>query len=381
MLRKENYDRLLILGLAVTLLIVAGIGIYSFLESARVAQAADVLAEERLNHGRAIFNAQCSTCHGANGEGGVGTALNNKKLLQSTHNDRFFSIIRAGVPSTQMPAWSVDFGGPLTDEDIRSAVAYIRSWEATAPVIEPAVFVPTAADGALIFETACATCHGSNGVGTEMAPAVNDATLLAAHDNAWFQGMLTFGAPSKGMPSFGALLSDEQSQNLLALAEAWRAGENVEPAFNINSLIDAAVFSVQTGDNDSAALQMERALNAMPAGPGKDKMLEAQTALSAGDSDTALEALTVLQEQWPLGDPVNGAAVYATSCAVCHGAEGQGGVGKQLKPSEFVQSNTNADLVAFIQKGRPGTAMAGFDTRLTEQQIADIVAHLRTWQP
>ena len=381
MLRKENYDRLLIFGLAITLLMVFGIAAYSWLESERVVQAADTLEEERLEHGEEIFAEQCATCHGANGEGGVGTTLNSKTLLQNTHDDRFMAVIRAGVPSTTMPAWSVDFGGPLTDEDIRSVVTYMRSWESTAPVIEPAVFEPSAEEGALIFETTCATCHGSNGMGSAFAPAVNDPGLLDANDNEWFQDMLLYGRPALGMPSFGVTLSDEQSQHLLALFDAWRAGETVEAPFNVNALINAAIFSIDEGDNDSAALQIERALKVMPAGPGKDKLLEAQTALTKGDTSTTLDALVVLQEEWPLGDPANGATLYTANCAVCHGTEGEGGVGTQLQPNEFVQTNTNAEMVAFIQEGRPGTAMAGFSTRLAEQEIADIVAHLRTWQP
>ena len=31
--------------------------------------------------------------------------------------------------------------------------------------------------------------------------------------------------------------------------------------------------------------------------------------------------------------------------------------------------------------GRPGTAMAGWKDRLTEAEIADIIAFLRTWNP
>jgi len=107
MLRKENYNGILIFGLALTLLIFLGFAAYLFLEDARVAEAAEMLADERLHHGREIFNEQCA-------------ALNNKKLLQSTHDDIYFSVIRSGVPSTEMPAWSVDYGGALTDEDIRS---------------------------------------------------------------------------------------------------------------------------------------------------------------------------------------------------------------------------------------------------------------------
>jgi mono/diheme cytochrome c family protein len=381
MLKKENYDRLLIFGLAITLLMVFGIAAYSLLESERVVQAAEALHEERLEHGQEIWDEQCATCHGANGEGGVGTALNNKTLLQTTHDDRFFAITRAGVPSTEMPAWSVDYGGPLTDEDIRSVVAHIRAWEPNAPVIEPEVFAPSAEEGALIFESTCATCHGTNGMGSAFAPAVNDQTYLSAADNEFLQDMLLYGRPALGMPSFGVTLSDEQSQHVLALFDAWRAGEKVEAPFNVNALINAAVFALEDGDNESAALQIERAQKVMPAGPGKEKLTEAQTALESGDTDTALGALTVLQVEWPLGDPVNGATLYAANCAACHGAEGEGGVGNILQPNEFVQANTNAELVEFLQVGRAGTAMAGFGTRLNEQEIADIVAHLRTWQP
>ena len=381
MLKKENYDRLLIFGLAITLLIVFGIAAYSLLETERVVLAAEELHEERLEHGKDIWEEQCATCHGANGEGGVGTALNNKTLLQTTHDDRFFAIVRAGVPSTTMPAWSVDYGGPLTDEDIRSVVTHIRAWEPNAPVIEPEVFAPTAEEGALIFETACATCHGSNGMGTAFAPAVNDPGLLASINSKYLYDLLQFGRPAQGMPSFGVALSDEQSQHLLALFDAWKAGEKVEAPFNVNQLINAAVFSLDNGDSASAVLQIERAQKVMPAGPGKEKLTEAQTALEAGDTDSALEALTVLQVEWPLGDPTNGATLYAANCAACHGAEGEGGVGTMLQPNEFVQANTNAELVTFLQVGRAGTAMAGFGTRLSEQEIADIVAHLRTWQP
>ncbi len=384
MLRKENYNGIVIFGLALTLLILLGFAAYLMLEDARVEEAAEHLADEREDHGREIFNEQCASCHGSNGEGGIGTALNNKTLLQTTHDDIFFSVIRSGVPSTDMPAWSVDYGGALTDEDIRSAVAYIRSWEATAPVIEPAVFVPSAEEGALIFDTNCATCHGENGVGTGFAPTVNDPAKLGMVDEAWLSDMLKFGRPAQGMPSYGTILSEQQSDHLLTLFSAWGAGEDVIPAYNVTGLINAAIFSLEDGDNESAMLQIERALSVMAEGPGKEMMKDAQAQLEAGDTAGALETLTTLRDQWPIGDPVNGAALYADNCAVCHGADGEGGGGGTfpvMKPNEFVQMNTTADLVTFIQEGREGTAMTGFEDRLTEQEIADIVAHLRTWQP
>ena len=80
----------------------------------------------------------------------------------------------------------------------------------------------------------------------------------------------------------------------------------------------------------------------------------------------------------------DGAALFHKHCAVCHGDNGQGGgdgVFPALNPNHYVQENTNAELVKFIQEGREGTAMAAFEGRLNEDEIADIVAHLRTWQP
>jgi len=73
---------------------------------------------------------------------------------------------------------------------------------------------------------------------------------------------------------------------------------------------------------------------------------------------------------------------YSVSCKPCHGAEGEGlGVFPALNPNEFVQGNLNADLVEFVLEGRVGTAMAGFNGRLTEDEIANVVSFLRLWQP
>ena len=38
-----------------------------------------------------------------------------------------------GVPGTQMAAFSQDHAGPLTSEQIKAVVTYIRSWESDAP--------------------------------------------------------------------------------------------------------------------------------------------------------------------------------------------------------------------------------------------------------
>lgn len=92
------------------------------------------------------------------------------------------------------------------------------------------------------------------------------------------------------------------------------------------------------------------------------------------------------------GDVANGKELYAGTCASCHGADAKGiqGLGKPLANSAFVKDTSEADLVAFVEKGRPaddpknttGVAMPpkGGNASLTETDVTDIVAYLKTLQ-
>jgi disulfide bond formation protein DsbB len=92
----------------------------------------------------------------------------------------------------------------------------------------------------------------------------------------------------------------------------------------------------------------------------------------------------------PRGDADAGEAAYATTCIACHGPEAKGveGLGKDLTTSEFVQDNTDDELVAFIKTGRPsgdplnttGVDMPpkGGNPALTDDDIYNIVAFLRS---
>ena len=377
---EPNYERYVIIGLVLTLLIVAGFSTYWLGESTRLTDAAEDFAKERVHRGRIFYNEQCVSCHGADGEGGVGTALNDKNLLKNTLDDIFYSVIRSGVPSTQMPAWSVDFGGPLTDEDIKDVVAFIRAWEPTAPEIEPITFEPDSSRGALLFETTCAVCHGEFGLGSDDGPAINDALRLASLDNDWYRSTIANGRPAKGMPTWGTVLAPNQIEDLIALVDDWREGIEVEAAFSVTDLIGSAIFSLEEQDPESAALHVTRALT-VAEGTGAEVLRNAAAQLIAEDDAGALATLTALQEQWPLGDPVAGGEIYNTYCLPCHGAQGEGGIGPAMQPSPFVQENINSALIEFLLEGRTGTAMAGFDNRLSEEQLANLVAYLRTWQP
>ena len=130
---RENYTPFMVAGLILTVASLIVFQIYIWLEPTRIqaVQAADQSAA--VADGRALFAASCANCHGTNGEGKIGRAINSRDLLATTSDQTFFGLISTGVPGTLMPAWGQPSGGPFTDQQISQLVAFIRAWEPTAP--------------------------------------------------------------------------------------------------------------------------------------------------------------------------------------------------------------------------------------------------------
>ncbi len=384
MLKNENYNKQLLIGLIITLVLVAGMSYFFFAENTRLVHATEEHDNEQLLYGRQLFVDNCTSCHGTRGEGIVGPALNDKILLEAASDGVLFATIQTGRPNTTMPAWGQAYGGALTDEDIEAVVAFIRAFEPNAPEVIADEFIPSAARGATTVASTCFTCHGENGMGVEdeegnIVLAINDAATLNKYDNDWYEQVIVNGLPASGMPIYGEVLTDDQIQDLLALIDAWRAGEEVAPEATVAQMLSSAHFSLSQGDGANALFYMNRA-EPIAFGPLLADFATINADIQAGNDTQALEALTVLRDNWPMGDAESGEALFQETCSGCHGSEGQGGVGKKLKPNEFVQTNTNADLFAFVLVGREGTAMRGYDGILTEAQLADVISFLRTWQ-
>lgn len=94
----------------------------------------------------------------------------------------------------------------------------------------------------------------------------------------------------------------------------------------------------------------------------------------------------------PAGDPAKGQELYSQVCVACHGPDGAGveGLGKPFTTSEFVRSHSDQELLEFVKTGRPisdpenttGVDMPpkGGNPALTDEQIMDIIAYIRTLQ-
>ncbi len=78
-------------------------------------------------------------------------------------------------------------------------------------------------------------------------------------------------------------------------------------------------------------------------------------------------------------DPGAGARLYQESCAVCHGVNGEGGIGPSQGAAAFQDLATDRFLHQAITSGRPGTAMARF-REFNAGEVSSLIAHLRTFR-
>lgn len=75
-------------------------------------------------------------------------------------------------------------------------------------------------------------------------------------------------------------------------------------------------------------------------------------------------------------DVENGGIIYQSSCAFCHGPEGDGVPGVNFGSGKFRRASTDDELVKIILGGIPGTAMP--PSNYSEGQAGTIVAYVRS---
>lgn len=135
--------------------------------------------------GEVLYRSRCGTCHGADGEGGIGPSLNNQEFL-SIASDRFlYDTIVIGRENTAMLSWSY-----LEKEEIAHIIAFLRSWQ-TGPFASqsPARIQGDVENGETLYTGLCSGCHGRNGEGAVGPALFNKDFLAAASDHFIFNSM------------------------------------------------------------------------------------------------------------------------------------------------------------------------------------------------
>lgn len=130
---EASTNRVMMIGSVLLIGMALVFPLYRWVEPSTREEARQIQLDSLAESGQTLWGFNCSSCHGLNGEGGVGPALNSQQFLQAATDEQTQQIIAVGVPGSQMSAYSQDFAGPLTSEQIRALAVYIRSWEEDAP--------------------------------------------------------------------------------------------------------------------------------------------------------------------------------------------------------------------------------------------------------
>lgn len=191
-----------------------------------------------------LFQQSCTGCHGADGAMGPAPALNDPLFLAIVPEEVLRDVVTNGRPGTLMPAFIERKGGSLTAEQIDIIVTNIRARWSNAdklpapplPEYRATIGVGGRATGDVergrtLFAATCAGCHGADGLGGELAGALNSAPFLALASDQLLRRITITGRPELGMPNFVKLgeqgpdkrpLTNDQVNDLVALLASWR---------------------------------------------------------------------------------------------------------------------------------------------------------------
>ena len=92
----------------------------------------------------------------------------------------------------------------------------------------------------------------------------------------------------------------------------------------------------------------------------------------------ALFSLVLALALPPMAAAQSGADTYKAKCAMCHGADGSGkaAMGTKDLGSAEIQKMSDADLTGVVTNGKG--KMPAYKGKLTDAQIKDVVAYIRT---
>jgi putative heme-binding domain-containing protein len=79
----------------------------------------------------------------------------------------------------------------------------------------------------------------------------------------------------------------------------------------------------------------------------------------------------------PMRDQVRGKRLFEGQCGRCHGMQGGGGTGANLRRPKLRHADNDDSLFELIRDGIPGTAMP-YTWAMTDNEVRDVIAYVRS---
>ncbi len=370
--------------------------------------------------GRTFYLARCASCHGREGQGGIGTRLNSPGLLAIASDAFLARTLMHGRANTAMPAWP-----QLGPQRISDLLAFLQSWHTERSTLQESLSLiqasrklqtsnVTAAIGQTLYQANCVTCHGAHGEG-DLAPSISTSEFLTLVDDKYLYNTIVYGRSGTGMPAWRHFSSEDVASLILAI-DAWRTDEyRVFSAAVIPGDWDTGRILFEQTCSSCHGPQAEGAIGPQLSNPQflsqtTDKMLQEWIAygksgtpmlgflrgnqglvdFSVHQINNVVAYLRSLERKdhtaiarYASGRPELGEIWYAAYCVSCHGEYGEGASGPALTNRNFLEAASSGFLMATLAMGRDGTEMrpvkkgAQSILSLSSDQVNDLVAYLR----
>lgn len=120
-----------------------------------------------IAYGARLYDAQCTTCHGANGDGVGGVDLRSGKFRNASSDQDLMRVITTGIAGTGMQAFRFD------QSELTGIIAFLRNMTAFD---RAAVTGGNPARGRRVMDTKgeCFRCHRIAAEGSRVAPDLTD---------------------------------------------------------------------------------------------------------------------------------------------------------------------------------------------------------------
>ena len=201
--------------LASVALILAGLittgGAYALFSASASAETAAV-SQQMIDEGKALFDSNCSSCHGMNAEGteegvslhGVGAASVDFQVGTGR-----MPMAAQGPQAEQKPV-------QFTDEQVAALAAYVASL-APGPAIPDEELLSSGTDlarGGELFRINCAMCHNVAGAGGALTEGKYAPSLAGVEAKHVYEAMVT---GPQNMPVFNDLnITPEEKADIIA---------------------------------------------------------------------------------------------------------------------------------------------------------------------
>ncbi|MDH3540219.1 MAG: cytochrome c [Acidimicrobiia bacterium] len=130
---ERSTNRWMAWGVVIMLAMALIFPVYRFFEPSNREADREAQLGFLAEQGDDLFADNCAACHGADATGGTAPALNSQQFLEAANDEQIAALIAVGVPGSQMGAYSLDFGGSLTLQQIEAITTYLRGLEEEAP--------------------------------------------------------------------------------------------------------------------------------------------------------------------------------------------------------------------------------------------------------